>query len=298
MADARERRMVYMPELRQSTAILRVLGQELRDRRKLRGFTLEDVVTKLRADGHQISTMTLSRIETARARPQQPIIVALADIYSVTPADGDAIMSLFHQAADTTEGWWKDYPHLGPYVPLEAAATKAKEWAPFLVPGSLQTEEYATAIYSLRYTGRDLAVRVEARMRRQERFAEPGFEFVALIDESVLYRTLGDPEMLGRQLDALIVAAARPATELRIMPFDAPPHSGLDGPCVFLWFGGLQHGGREHAPIAVSDTGMGMQIADLAAEQESAARNLRQAALPGEQSVDLLKRRVRELRAG
>lgn len=98
----------------------------------------------------------------------------------------------------------------------------------FLLPGLLQTSEYARALLSVKHSGDKLEGLVEARAVRQEILDRPdGPRFVFVVDEGALRRHVGGSQVLFRQLVHLRRIAERPNVTLHITPFTAGAHLGL-----------------------------------------------------------------------
>ncbi|MCO8274948.1 DUF5753 domain-containing protein [Actinoplanes sp. TRM 88003] len=121
----------------------------------------------------------------------------------------------------------------------EAEASSIRSFEPALVPGLLQTRQYAEVALGL-FAARDaVGPLVEARLARQallDRDDRPPMRF--LIDESALHRWAGatgdGPEIMRAQLDRLRLLARHPRIDIRIVPYSAGLHDGLKGPFVVL----------------------------------------------------------------
>ncbi len=117
-------------------------------------------------------------------------------------------------------------PWLDHYSSLEQAAAKLETFEPIVVPGLLQTEDYATAVMRsshLPVTDEAVQARVAARLSRQEvlRRNPTPLELRCVIDESVLHRVTGDPETMADQLDHLIAAAETETVDVYIVPMSS-----------------------------------------------------------------------------
>jgi transcriptional regulator with XRE-family HTH domain len=144
----------------------RELGIRLRELRRGRGLTVEDVSQKLLC-----SATKISRLETGARRPSFRDVRDLCDLYEVDEATKDEFMTLAREARQ--QGWWTKYDDLklDPYIGLEQVATAITSYTMYYVPALLQTEEYASAIIKAIAPKIDpgiLQQRVEARMRRQQ----------------------------------------------------------------------------------------------------------------------------------
>jgi hypothetical protein len=110
-----------------------------------------------------------------------------------------------------------------------------------VIPGLLQTDDYARAVIRASLPGNEAAVqrRVQARSARRTllgRADPPAPKFTAIIDEAALRRPVGGPEVMRAQLRALVDAARRPNVSVRVLPYAAGAHPGLDGPFIILGF--------------------------------------------------------------
>ncbi|MFE7774695.1 helix-turn-helix domain-containing protein [Streptomyces sp. NPDC057445] len=124
------------------------------------------------------------------------------------------------------------------FVEHEQEAVTLLSYQTQAVPGLLQTEDYARAVFSCLYPPLDeeqLEEWVQARLDRQKVFARrprPMVNF--LLEESILHRPIGGPEVLRSQNQQLRRCAELPFLGLQIMPTDRVTHAGLDGPMVLL----------------------------------------------------------------
>jgi transcriptional regulator with XRE-family HTH domain len=117
-----------------------------------------------------------------------------------------------------------------PIVQIEGDATSIRSFQSQVVPGLLQTEEYARAMLTA-VRPDNLEDLIAARMSRQalfERDSPPRTWFV--IDEVVLRRTIGGPKVMRGQLERLLVAGAVPRTVIQVIPERVAEHPGLAGP--------------------------------------------------------------------
>ena len=151
----------------------------------------------------------------------------------------------------------------GSYVSMEAEAATIKVNA-HIVPGFLQTPDYARAVIAR--TGPWLAAddvdrRVAARTARQQALLDRDNppEIHVILDEAVLHRQVGGPNVTSAQLSALREASTRPDVTIQVLPFTAGATAGLDGEFVILTFPSA-----EDAPVAYAEGLMG----DLYLESE------------------------------
>ncbi len=118
---------------------------------------------------------------------------------------------------------------------IEPGARVLRYWAPLLVPGLLQTEAYARHIFGREpdIGRKEIDERVQARMQRQAILANDDSPTVwVLIDEGLLHRPLGGPEVMCRQMDRLLNAAACSKVTIQVVPYCAESPVGLTGPFI------------------------------------------------------------------
>ena len=168
----------------------RRLAMELQRRREATGMSREEVARQL-----EWSTSTLFRIETGRNRPQPGNVRTLLELYGVTGAERDGLIQLTREARQP--GWWHSFRDVLPnpyevYIGLEAGAASIRNFEPVVVPGLLQTGDYARADVQERPRELDrneVERRVEVRLARQEILArEDRPRLWAVIDEAVIRR--------------------------------------------------------------------------------------------------------------
>jgi transcriptional regulator with XRE-family HTH domain len=221
------------------TALRIALGGHLRRLREARGITREAAGYSIRA-----SSSKISRLELGRVASKERDVADLLTLYGVT--DGEERQTLLGLARQAnTPGWWRDYGDLLPswfetYLGLEQAASVIRVYEPQLVPGLLQTEDYARAIMRLRHvhvSAGEIERRVALRMARQAFLNRPGApELWVALDEAALRRPLGDQKVQRAQLLHLVKLAQRPNIALQVVPFDAGGHAAAGGPFTILRF--------------------------------------------------------------
>jgi transcriptional regulator with XRE-family HTH domain len=124
------------------------------------------------------------------------------------------------------------------FMAHSARAVSIGEYAAHLVPGLLQTEEYARAVLSvgLSLTSKQqLEERVAARLARQERLGSSDRpELWVVLDEAVLRRPVGGRNVMRDQLARLLTAAAAPHITVQVLPFDQGEHDAMGGSLTVL----------------------------------------------------------------
>jgi transcriptional regulator with XRE-family HTH domain len=220
--------------------VLRILlGAQLRRLREGKSISREDAGYEIRASGSKISRMELGRVSF-----KERDVADLLSMYGVADtAEREALLGLARQA--NNPGWWHHYGDILPpwfqsYLGLEAAASLIRTYEIQFVPGLLQTPEYARAVILLGHAGAtadEIDRRVELRRQRQQvldRIEPP--QLWAVIDEAVLRRPIGGPDVMRAQIEALIEAAKKPNVRLQIIPFHAGGHAAAGGPFAILRF--------------------------------------------------------------
>jgi transcriptional regulator with XRE-family HTH domain len=211
------------------------LASELRRLREASRLTIEEVGEKL-----ECSASKISRIETGHVGVTPRDARDLLELYNVAPEQLEAFVQLAREARK--KGWWHSYNEVftGAFVGLESDAASLRAFQALLVPGLLQTEDYIRAVMrSIRpdWTEADVERRVGARMERQRLLTETDPpNYWAIIDEAVLHRTVGGPDVMNAQLRRLCEIAAFPNVTLQVVPFDAGAHSSMEGPFLILGF--------------------------------------------------------------
>lgn len=220
----------YIPSVR-----ARRLARSLRDYREQADFRVGAAAASL-----GWSQSKLSKIEGGRTKPSEGDVGRILDLYGVTTPDRDAILALAREAE--RRGWWTDYVDVlhGPYVAAEDAAARILDWAPQVVPGLLQTPEYACEIMRAGHPDdpADIERRVRARIQRQmllTRETDPT-HFHVVLDEPVLERPIGGPGIMRDQLYKLAAMARKPNVTIQVLSKASGTHAGLDGTFILLEF--------------------------------------------------------------
>ncbi len=216
-----------MPEVRSPTVRRRELGALLRKLRLENGLTVEQVAERL-----LFSMSKLSRIETGHGVATARDIRDLCDLYDVTDeAKRERMMQLAREGKQ--QGWWQSYElTYATYVGLEAEAVAIRDYQSSVVPGLLQTADYARAGHEAampRLSPDQIEMQIKAKLTRQGLLTQPGPpSFEAVLDEAALHRLAGGPEVMAAQLAHLIEAARLPNVTIQVIPFAVSSHPGLE----------------------------------------------------------------------
>ncbi|WP_326551570.1 helix-turn-helix domain-containing protein [Micromonospora sp. NBC_01813] len=217
----------------------RQLGRELRAIRERSGLLAEQVAVELRC-----STSRVSRIETARVRITPGTVHELLDIYGVEGPDRQRLVALARQAQET--GWWQEYSErltweYSTLIALENDAAELRWFEPSVLPGLVQTEEYARTVIRKTLPGHSaetIEEKVGVRMARQRvltRDTDP-VRLWAVLDEAVLRRLVGGPDLMRRQLRHLVELSTLSTVRLQVLPFARGASACITGPFTVLTF--------------------------------------------------------------
>ncbi|RJL24252.1 helix-turn-helix domain-containing protein [Bailinhaonella thermotolerans] len=205
----------------------RRLAAELRRLREQAGHTVHDVAN---VAGLNLSASKVSRIENARTAPKLEDVEGLLRLYGVGEGEREILLRLAREAGQ--RGWWETYsdvllPEYATFIGLEVEARSARNWEPVVVPGLLQTEDYARHVIRgwqsvMPFPPAQVERRIELRMKRQEVINRRDRPLVlsVVMDESTLLRRFGDASIMRKQLHHLVESAQRPNITLRILPLN------------------------------------------------------------------------------
>lgn len=171
---------------------------------------------------------------------QPPDLQVLLDLYEVSGQFRDRLTELGR--ASRQRGWWDAYadmlgPEYATLIALEADAETVRWYAAQMVPGLLQTEDYAREIIRatlLISPPGEIERKVKVRMSRQRVVDDTHLSVV--LDEAALRRTVGGPEVMKQQLRHLVEVASRPNIELRVIPSSVGAHPAVTGEFTILSF--------------------------------------------------------------
>jgi transcriptional regulator with XRE-family HTH domain len=211
---------------------------ELRRLRESAGLTCEEVGSQLECSGTRIS-----RIETGKIRVSPGDVRELLDVYGVTGPDATALVQLAREAR--RKGWWHTYGKLLPgwfeaYVGLESEAVRFRDFQPLVMPGLLQTPDYARAVLRAAPTAGpadEIDRLVALRMERQSILSrENPPDLWIVLGEGALRTRVGDDAVMRGQLRHLAEVAERPNVTLQVLPFTNAAHVNPISPFKILEF--------------------------------------------------------------
>jgi transcriptional regulator with XRE-family HTH domain len=261
-----------------SSAMVRV-GARLRAHREAAGLTQIQLCELL-----HLSDSWLSQVETGQKRPEGRKLMEIVQALHLSPEALAEIMDLLMR--ETPEG----KPAFDKLIEAEQRATVIRDYELALIPGLLQTPEYARALIGASPRFANLEERIAARMARQEilRRDDPPRLWV-LLDEMALRRTMGGDDVHRAQLDVLIQASQRPETTILVIPFATAARAGLAGNFRIMSFSDAGDIAYSEDPVS----GRFVEHADTVRRYLLEYDTVRDAALPIGASQEFI-RQVRE----
>jgi transcriptional regulator with XRE-family HTH domain len=213
----------------------RELGANLRALRTDAGLTVEQVAERLLC-----SQSKISRLETGHRGASQRDIRDLCNLYGVAdPAERDRLMALAREGKQ--QAWWHSYDlRYQTYVGLEDEAVSIRAYNANVVPGLLQTEDYARAVTKAvlpQRTAGAVTQEVDARLTRQQLLTKRDPPNVQVIlDESVLRRVVGNPGVMRAQLGQLLELSLLPNVAIQVLPYAAGALPAVETKFIILGF--------------------------------------------------------------
>lgn len=214
------------------------LGNELRKAREAAGVTIRTAAAEI-----EVQAGTLSKIEGGKQSIKGTYIKLLAPMYQIPWEERQRLLALAEEA--NQPGWWVSYGKLVPdwfrlYLGYESDASDLQSYESELVPGLLQTEPYARAVALAARpdsTPEELDRQVDLRRERQRRItsdAPPTMH--AVLNEAVLLRKVGGPEVMKEQIEHLVTLSGLPHVTLQMLTFDTGAHAAMTAPFLMLGF--------------------------------------------------------------
>ncbi|MFF5372815.1 helix-turn-helix domain-containing protein [Streptomyces sp. NPDC013187] len=207
------------------TALHLILAAQLRRLRLAAGLSPIEASDALRCSDSKIS-----RLERGEVQLKERDVVDLLRLYGVGGEDAAEFLALVRRSKES--GWWHQFTDVLPkwfdkFIGLQEAASVIRTYEVLLVPGLLQTPEYARAVAAAdRQPAEDPQVaerRARLRMARQELLDYPDApKLWVVLEEAVLRRQVAAREVMCAQLHHLVEAAQRPNIRVQIIPFTAP----------------------------------------------------------------------------
>ncbi|EDY57357.1 DNA-binding protein [Streptomyces sviceus ATCC 29083] len=278
-----------MVQRREPTARQMRLGLELRRLREAAGLTAVEAAALLGANRVQ-----MSHIESGLVGVSEERVRRLASHYACT--DKDFVDALVAMATDRTRGWWEEYRGLLPTSFLDLSelnhhASFRRDVAILYVPGLLQTEDYARAVFSARVpelTDDELELRVRHRMAGQE----ITIPYELVIHESALRIRVSDRAVSRTQLARLLELSGAGNVTVRVLPFDLDGFARAASTMTYVG------GPVPKLDTVVRDVPQGSAFIDSQAQLSAFRTRFRKVeavSLDPERSRDFINRLTREL---
>jgi hypothetical protein len=219
--------------------VRRQLGRRLQQLRELAGKTAADVDA-----AHLGSPAKISRVERGQVPVKVSDVVAWCRLYGADDTEIDSLAAL--AIGTSARDRWENYGDVIPdwfklYIGLEATAARIQTVEESVVPGELQTSEYARAVYRAERPDEDAAAierYVEVRLDRQKALLnrKPPPQIIAVLGQGAITRAVGGPSVLAEQVEYLRELDKRDNIEIRILKFDAGAHAAMAGAFRILDF--------------------------------------------------------------
>lgn len=214
------------------------LGNELRRARETAGVTIRAAAAEI-----EVQAGTLSKIEGGKQAIKGTYVKLLAPLYNLGSDERRQLLALAEEA--NRPGWWVSYGGVVPdwfrlFLGYESDASALRTYESELVPGLLQTPDYARAVALATKpdsTPAELDRQVDLRRERQQRITgDDPPTMHAVLNEAVLLRRVGGVEVMRGQLEHLVDLARLPHVTVQVLPFEAGAHPAMTAPFLMLGF--------------------------------------------------------------
>ena len=276
--------MPLIRELDPGAGPLNFFGAELRRARTLAGLSQDQVGQRLGYSGALIG-----KVETGERAPSEHFAQTCDEVF---PEAGGLFVRLYELARRWGGGspaWFAEW------VETERRAASVCWWEPLLIPGLVQTADYARALFEAWRSAEnddEIDDLVGARMARQSIFDRPQPPSLwVIIDEAVLHRPIGNEKVMYDQLSHLARRADRPKTTIQVIPAETGAHMGLLGA-----FAIARHDSGAPGTVYMEspDQGQTTELPSVVAKLSDTFDRLRAEALPRGTSRDLIRRVAEE----
>ncbi|MGQ0778819.1 MAG: helix-turn-helix domain-containing protein [Pseudonocardiales bacterium] len=222
------------------------LAESLRGHRERVKLTIEEATSQLKPHSPRWSRSKLQRIETRSYAPLPAEVEHLAAVYEIPAEETASLVQMSREARQ--KGWWQSSAlpkHTQIMVGLEQAATTIHQFELALVPGLLQTSDYARALMTSLAPTTSIEVlenRVAARMIRQHVLTgDDPLTLKVILGEGVLRYPVGGRRVMRGQLERLLEASGASNIAIQVVPFAVGPHPGMEGAFTILTLPDLAH---------------------------------------------------------
>ncbi|MFD7577377.1 Scr1 family TA system antitoxin-like transcriptional regulator [Kitasatospora sp. NPDC059817] len=274
-------------DLSEVSDFFRAIGKQIKLLRERAGMTQKELGERVGYGEHLIGA-----VERGKRTPQPEFLVAADKVLNaggLLAITKDDVMRARAKARVRHPAWFRGY------AALEVDSIEMHDYTTLLIPGLLQTERYARALYEMRQPALSeevIEMRVAARMARQEILTRwPRAIFSWVIDESVLRRPLGGREVFKEQLQRLLEVGRMRGMVVQIMPLDRTEHVGMGGSFILL----TPKGRPQTAYIEVQTSSRLITDPDEVRIMNARYGTLRAQALSPEESLALIEKILGEL---
>jgi transcriptional regulator with XRE-family HTH domain len=267
--------MSALRDLDAASSVLAFFGAELRRLRTAAGMSQEELGQQISYSGSLVGM-----VETARRAPTRDF----AERCDAALETGGALARLWPLVSQESLPRW-----FRPFAEVERTATSIRSWEPLVLPGLLQTEDYARALITAWQPGdgrEAVQQQVTSRMERQQLLDrdDPPLLWM-IIGEAALRNPVGGPAVLREQLARLLKREAEhPKIIVQVVPLDAGAHPGLEGPLVLV----TRRGEPDMAYLEVQGRGQLVESSDEVARYGLLYDLLRAVALPPDASREMI----------
>jgi transcriptional regulator with XRE-family HTH domain len=263
-------------DLDPSAGPLQFFGAELRRARTSAGLSQDQLGQRLGYSGAQVG-----KVEIGERAPSEDFAKGCDEVF----AEAAGLFGRIHQLARRWDGGYPSW--FSEWIDSERRATSLCWWEPLLIPGLLQTADYARAILAANpHTSDDqLEGLIAARLERQTIFDRPEPPtFWAVLDEAVLHRLIGSRQVMSDQMLYLADMSCRSNITVQVVPAEAGAHSGLLGGFAIASFGNV----RSTVYMETPDEGQTTELPTVVGRLSLTFDTLRAEALPRGASRELI----------
>ncbi len=286
-----------VPSRTSPTVRRRILAGQLKALRTAKGIN-----RKQAADQLGVAETTITRIENTTAKASVGDVMALLELYEVdNEEDRESLIRLARDA--NKRDWYQKHksvilPQFETYFALEGEAEELRSFELGLVPGLLQTGDYYRAYLTtppMAFPESSIEKMVEFRLARQERMIDAaGPRLSVIVDEAVVRRAVGGPEVMRAQLAHLRQMSEREKITVQVYPFSSGAAQALDGSFTILTFPESSH--ADVVYLESQTDGRYLEADDVVNRYNLLFNQLRENALSTEESAALLAETEKDIR--
>jgi transcriptional regulator with XRE-family HTH domain len=195
-------------------------------------MTIEQVAERLLC-----SSSKVSRMETGSRSVTMRDIRDICDLYGVAGTQRDYLAELARESRQ--QGWWQSYDvSYAAFIGLEADATSIDTFQGTVIPGLLQTADYARALIKSNvpeFSPELIEQRVTVRLKRQQLLTQDDPPQLRIIlDESALHRIIGSHSTMKAQLNHVIEISGLANIAIQVVRYDSGAYAALDSSFTIL----------------------------------------------------------------